>query len=233
MHYIKDVFENNKTQHAHDKFVRYSKGEFVGPLMKIKFSKTGVKVSASFHFTDELLYFIAKMYPEQTFHLRGCIIWNADLSVDLAKLGIKYSKVSKSRGIYKYQVENDVNIKDFMDVMGNYNLLISIKSDHLSLSTKSSFPKPNKEFTYDFCKASFPASVTKELLSEFAFDVKETKIKDIDISHKIMVDEIILPEDVSDFEKARRQATRKGTLYRKIVINGGATQQESKYSFDI
>lgn len=39
MHYIKDVFKKQETEHAHNKFIRYSKGNFVGPIINIKVSK--------------------------------------------------------------------------------------------------------------------------------------------------------------------------------------------------
>lgn len=220
MHYIKDIFASKATEHAHDKFVRYSKGVFVGPLLNVRLSKTNFKLSGSFHFVDEFLEYIAKAIGNKEVHVKGTLIWNSDLSVELASLGIKYSKVSKSRGIFKYQLENDVNIKDFVNVMGKYHLLINIKSEDISMTTKNSFPKPNKEFTADFCKLALPVEMAKEVLSEFAFDVKFDGIKTLKISHEIIVNDIKLPEDAPDFETARREARRIGNIKRVVEVNG-------------
>ena len=219
MHYIKDIFEGKKTDHAHNKFVRYSKGNFIGPLLKIKIQKAGIKLAASFHFVDELLELAAEVLGDKIVHIKGTLIWNKDLSDELERLGIKYIKVSKSRGIFKYSLDNDVNLKEFINSFNNYFILITVKTDGFSLVTKSAFPKPNKEFGADFCKVIFPIEMKNEILSEFAFDIDDTtKIKDIEIKHEIDIDEIIVPE-TDDFEKARRLATRKGEVRRKIYIN--------------
>lgn len=221
MHYVKDIFQDKVTEHAHNKFVRYSKGDFVGPLITVKKTKANIKIAASFHFVDELLILISKTLKNQTVHIKGTLVWNEDLSEKLSKLGIKYSKVTKSRGIFKYVLENDVNITDFVDAMNDYHLLVTIKHEEVSLTTKSSFPKPNKEFTGDFCKATFPVSMEKTILEEFAFDVKEPKLKQVQIKHRILVDDIVLPEDTSDFEVARREAKRVGEIERSVSVNGG------------
>lgn len=219
MHYIKDIYENKITEHAHQKFIRYSKGTFVGPLIKIKVTKATIKISGSFHFVDELLLMLADIIGDKVIHVKGFLIWNTDLSSQLAKLGIKYSKVTKSRGIFKYFIDNDVNIKQFIEAFNNYNLLISVKFEDISFVTKSSFPKPNKPFGDDFCKVSFPGSYAKKILSDFAFDVKKENIKDFYAEHEIIVDEINIPK-ADNFEQARRLAKRIGTLKRTIIVNG-------------
>lgn len=219
MHYIKDIFNKKTTEHAHDKFIRYSKGVFIGPLLEVKLSKTQVKIKASFHFVDELLFFMAEVLGNKIVHITGSLVWNTDLGEDLGKLGIKYAKVSKSRGIFKYDLDNDVAMKDFMDLMGKYHILATIKDGDISFVTKTSFPKPNKEFTADFCKVSLPGTIAKRVIEEFAFDVAEKNIKEISIKHKIVVEDIELP-DIDDFDKARRVAKRVGTIERSIGING-------------
>lgn len=231
MHFIKDIFENNKTEHAHDKFIRYSKGDFVGPLMKIRISKANIKIGASYHYADELLILLSQYLGHKIVHIKGSLVWNQDLSGDLAKLGIKYSKVSKARGIFKYELENDVDIVDFVESMIKYNILATIKGEDYSYVTKSSFPKPNKEFGPDFVKVTLPGSFAKKVLDEFAFDVKGKVKKAIEIRHKIVIEDIILPKDTSDFDRARRLATRKGKLTRTTDIDGDIV--ESKVDFNI
>lgn len=219
MHYIKDIFEKNITNHTHNKFVRYSRGTFTGPLIRLKVQKSSIKIAASAHFIDELLYFVEKILKDKIVHVKGVVVWNKDLNEKFEELGIKYIKVSKSRGIFKYTIDNEVNITDFIEAFKNYNLLINIKTDEISMTTKSNFPKPNKEVAKDFCKCTFPISLKDELFSEFAFDIKNVKAKDIIIKHKIIITDIELPE-IDDFEKARKLATRIGTLERITSVNG-------------
>lgn len=219
MHYIKDIFNKNNTEHAHNKFIRYSKGVFVGPLLEVKLSKTQVKLKASFHFVDELLYLLAEVLGNKQVHIVGTLVWNTDLNEDLGKLGIKYAKVSKSRGIFKYDLDNDVAMKDFMDLMGKYHVLATIKTEEVSFVTKTSFPKPNKGFAADFCKVTLPGNFAKKFTEDFLFDVNEKNIKDVSIQHEIIVEDIELP-NIDDFDKARRLAKRVGTIKRTIAING-------------
>jgi hypothetical protein len=234
MHYLKDVFEGVKSQHAHNKFIRYSKGEFVGALLKIKLTKNNVKVYGSFHLVDELLRIIADYLGNKIVHIKGSVVWNEDLSEKLASVGIKYSKVTKSRGIYKYILDNDVEIKDFVDKFNDYNLLLSFKLDNISYVTKSSFPKPNKEFSNDFCKVTLPIELKDKILDEFAFDLSDKereKLKEVEISHKILIDDIDVPE-AKNFEEARRKAIRKGTIERHIKING-SEEKSNKIKLEV
>lgn len=231
MHYIKDIFEGKKTQHAHNKFVRYSKGSFVGPLLQIKQNPSSIKVNTSFHLVDELLHLIAEVLGNEVVRVKGSIVWNTDLTEELAQHGIKYSKVTKTRGIFKYVLDNDVHFKDFVDTMSGYNILLSVKHPKVSISSKSAFPKPNKEFTSDFCKCEFPKEMASRIFEEFAFDINEKSPKTIIIEHHIDVNDIKLPQDSQTFEEARRLATREGSIKRKITVDG--TLKESSTDFSV
>jgi hypothetical protein len=221
MHYIKDLFEGNQTEHLHNKFIRYSRGDFVGPLLKLKFAKANVKVYASFHFTDELLSIFADKLGDREVKAKGTILWNKDLSPEFDELGIKFAKVSKARGIFKYAIDNTVVLKDLVALMNKYYVLLNIKEEGLTYSTKKALPKPNKEFGADFCKLTLPGDMKDFMLDEFAFDLENReKIKQIEISHKIIVTDIVLPEGEKDFEIARRQAKRVGTIERVLTVDG-------------
>ncbi|MFW5705123.1 MAG: hypothetical protein ACOCXG_04755 [Nanoarchaeota archaeon] len=230
MHYIKDIFEGKNTQHAHQKFTRYSKGEFVGPLLKIKLGKSQIKMSTSFHLVDELLVLMAEVLRDKVVHIKGSLVWNQDLSPEFAKLGIMYSKVTKSRGIFKYVLDNNVNFADFVTYLGKYNLLLTIKDGDVSFVTKTNFPKPNKEVAPDFCKVTLPSSMGKRLIEEFAFDIKDKGSKEIIIQNLITIEDINLPKDAANFEEARRLATRVGKLTRVITVDGKELKSECKFN---
>ena len=221
MHYIKNIFENNIDLRTHNKFIRYSRGVFTGPLIKLKVVGSNLKVSSSFHLTDELLLIISDILGNTIVHVKGSLIWNRDLTEEFGKLGIKYAKVTKSRGIFNYALDNEVNIKEFCNYMSDFNLLVSLKYEGFSLTTKSSFPKPNKEITPDFCKAVFPLKEAGKIFKELAFDVDFNKgVKEVVISHEIIIDELDLP-NIENFEEARRVGKRKGILKRHVSVNGG------------
>lgn len=220
MHYLKDIFNKVDSEHAHNKFIRYSKGKFIGPKIKIKVTKNGIKLNGSFHLVDELLMLMAEYLKNREVLVKGTLSWNKDLSPELEQTGIKYLKVTKSRGIFNYTLENTIKFKEFVDTLGDYHILISFKEEDITLSTKPKFPKPNKDITNDFCKTNFPQSMAKKILSEFAFDVKQDNIKEILITNDIIVEDIKLP-DIDNFEEARKLAKRAGTIKREVIVNGG------------
>ncbi len=220
MHYIRDIFEKKKTEHAHDKFVRYSKGNFIGPQIKIKITKGGIKLNGSFHLVDEILILMGDYLKDREVSIKGTLAWNKDLAPELEQIGIKHLKVKKSRGIFNYTLENTIKFKEFVSTLGDYHILINFKEEDLTLSTKNKFPKPNKDITHDFCKTNFPESMVKKILAEFAFDVDVKGAKDILISNLIEVNDIKLP-DVENFDEARRLAVRSGVVKRIVTVNGG------------
>lgn len=230
MHYIKDIFEKNPTKHAHDKLVRYSKGVFQGPLMRIKVFPSNIKLYSSFHYVDELQRTLIPILENQEVHIKGSLVWNSDLTKELESLGIKYSKVSKARGIFKYTLDNMVHYKDFIETMGKYHLLFSFKLENgLSMVCKPAFPNPNKEFSDDFCKLILPLELKDFLFKEFAFDVKNPA-KEFSVSHKIFIDDIILPEKYDNFEQARQEAKRVGKFQRIVKINNEEVSSEVDFN---
>lgn len=226
-HYIKEIFEkDSQEKRIHGKFIRYSKGNFTGPLIKIKKQKDSLKIKSSFHIVDELLWLATKYTSEKDVNIKGTISYNMDLSAEFEELGLKYMKVSKSRGIYKYQIDNVVNIDNFVNKMADYNPLLSFTSKNVKITTKKSFPKPNKEITNNFCYLELPLEAEEEIYSNFCFDIDE-RPKDIDISHTIIIDEIVFPDkkDIS-FEQLRRESQRKGTIKRELQYNGNHIKKE-------
>lgn len=231
MHFVKDLFTDNETEHLHNKFIRYSRGNFIGPLLKVKIAKANIKVYASFHYVDELLEFIAEYLGDKEVNVKGVLLWNKDLGPDLSSIGVDYVKLSKARGIFKYTLDTNVALNKFVAKLNQYNLLVNIKEDNLSYATKSSFPKPNKEFKADFCKLTLPIELKDKLLGEFCFDVENTdKVKTIEIENQIVVDDIKLPEGESDFNIARRMAKRVGNLSRTVVVDGVETKTEKAFN---
>lgn len=221
MHFIRDLFQENMTEHLHNKFIRYSRGDFVGPLLKLKFAKANVKVYASFHYTDELLTLFAEKLGDKQVRAKGTVLWNKDLAPEFEELGIKFGKVSKARGIFKYTIDNDVVLKDFVKLMNKYHVLLNVKEEGLTYSTKKALPKPNKEFGADFCKLTLPNEMKDLIIDEFAFDLENRdKIKQIEVSHNIKINDIVLPEGETDFEIARRQAKRVGVIERVLIVDG-------------
>lgn len=227
-HFIKEVFDNKKiSNRTHEKFIRYSKGVYVGPLIKISKQKEKIKIKSSFHIVDELIHLAAKFSKEDDTHIKGTINHNEDLSEEFSKIGIKYIKVKKSRGIFKYEIDNILNLKTFEENMLKYNPLVNFSTSNVKLTTKKSFPKPSKEITSNFCYLELPLEASDYVNKFFAFDLEEKTKKTIDISHEFIIDEVIYPEDKNlDFKLIRELSKRKGKIKRTLKIGTNIEESE-------
>lgn len=227
-HFIKEVFKNKKiSTRAHEKFIRYSKGIYVGPLIKISKQKEKIKIKSSFHIVDELIHLAAKFSKEEDAQIKGTINHNEDLAEEFAKIGIKYIKVKKSRGIFKYEIDNILNLKTFEKNMLKYNPLINFSTSNVKLTTKKSFPKPSKDITSNFCYLELPLESADYVYKFFAFDIKETPKKTVDISHEFIIEEVIYPENKNlDFKQIRELSKRKGKVKRTVKITPDITTDE-------
>ena len=228
MHHIKDLFLKNQSENAHKKFVRYSRGIFCGTLLRIRVSKTNIALNSSFHLCDEILDLIAKKIGMRKIEVKGTITKGCDLTNELEKLGVCVLKVSKNRGICTHLFSGEVCFEKFVSSVFMYKPLLNFETDEISYVTKSSYPKPNKEVKFDFCKVRLPLLMKKEIFENFLFDVKKD-FKEILLTHKIEIEDIEMPKNC-DFENAREFAKRKGTLTRKVEIKG-ETEIESEIDF--
>jgi len=228
-HYIKEIFEKKESERVHKKFLRYSKGTFTGPLITIKKTSENIKIKSSFHIIDELLYLTSKYTTDKNVHIKGVIIYNKDLGPEFGSIGLKYLKVSKTRSIYKYTLDNEVDIKKFTNIFLKYKPLINFVSKNTKLTSKKNFPKPNNEISNSFCHAELPLEAEKEIINMFCFDIKKP-VKNVKISHEFIIDEVIFPENTEKltFEEVRRLAKRKGKIKRIIENNG----EKKEYSFE-
>ncbi len=229
-HYIKNIFENKQNEKVHNKLIRYSKGFFEGPKIKIRKQKDNIKIKSSFHIVDELLELVVKYNTENIVLIKGVIIYNEDLEKKFEELGLKYVKVTKSRGIHKYELNHEVDIKKFFEVFNNYNPLVSFTTKDVKITTKKSFPKPNKEISDSFCYIQLPISAEKEVYESFCFDIKDEYPKFVDISHDIIVEEVIFPKtDLEDFKEIRRLAKRKGKIKRYVKYDKKTLESEATF----
>ncbi len=230
-HYIKKIFKKKPDERTHNKFIRYSKGTFTGPLITIRVMKSKIRIKSSFHIIDELIALAVKYSAEKNAHIKGTIVYNKDLSEEFLKIGLKYLKLTKSRGIYKYQIDNDLDLEEFSKIFLKYNPLINFSTSNVKLTSKKNFPKPNKEISKDFCYLELPKEAEKEVFKEFCFDIKDTP-KTVEIEHTIIVDNITFPEkECTSFEEMRRKAIREGEIIRKVSY--GDKIKESKFKFSV
>ncbi|MBU1204458.1 MAG: hypothetical protein KKE93_00945 [Nanoarchaeota archaeon] len=224
MNFIKNIYEKNIDEKIHQKFIRYSTGEFEKEEFIIKKGSSFVQIKAGFEYLDVMFDLIAPLVKEDV-SLNGVIITKNKIINELNEFGIEPKKVSGK----KYTIQETMTSDKFKDFVNKFNscfLLLKVKSGKYSISVKKSIPKPGKTVE-KFVTAKFDLKDLDLIKKEFLFDVDVDNFKDISIKHTYVIDEIIIPDEFRNKpEEARLNAKRKGRIIRKIDIDGKTEEKE-------
>ncbi len=224
MNFIRKIYEKNVDEKVHQKFIRYSTGEFEKEEFMIKKGSSFVQIKAGFEYLDVMFDLIAQCVSEDV-SLNGVIITKNNIINELNEFGIEPKKVTGK----KYTIEETMTsdkFKEFVNKFNSYSLLIKLKSGKYSISVKKSIPKPGK-ILEKFVTAKFGLKDLDLIKKEFLFDIKVDNFKDISIKHTYVIDEIIIPDEFKNNpEEARLNAKRKGRIIRKIDIDGKTEEKE-------
>ncbi len=224
MNFIKNIYEKNVDEKVHQKFVRYSVGEFEKEEFMIKKGSSFVQIKAGFEYLDVMFDLIAQCVNEDV-SLTGVIITKNKIINELNEFGIEPKKVTGK----KYTIEETMSkekFKEFVEKFNSYSLLIKLKSGKYSISVKKSIPKPGK-ILEKFVTAKFDLKDLDLIKKEFLFDINIDNFKDISIKHTYVIDDIIIPDEFKNNpEQARLNAKRKGRIIRKIGIDGKTEEKE-------
>jgi len=224
MNFIKNIYEKNVDEKIHQKFIRYSTGEFEKEEFMIKKGSSFVQIKAGFEYLDVMFELIAQCVNEDV-SLNGVIITKNKIINELNEFGIEPKKVSGK----KYTIEETMTsdkFKSFVNKFNSCSLLLKVKSGKYNISVKKSIPKPGK-ILEKFVTAKFELKDLDMIKKEFLFDIKVDNFKDISIKHTYIIDEIIIPDEFKNNpEQARLNAKRKGRITRKIDIDTKTEEKE-------
>ncbi len=216
INFIKNIYEKNVDEKAHEKFVRYSIGDFEKEEFIIKKGASFVQVKAGFEYLSVILELMSNLVKENV-SLNGMIITKKDILPEIKDFGIEPEKITGK----KYTIKEDMGperFKEFISKFNDYFLLLNLKSGKYSISVKKSIPKPGK-LVEGFVKAKFEKNDFQKIKNEFLFDVNTEDFKQASIKQTYVIEELIAPEGCSP-EEARLNAKRKGKIVRKISIDG-------------
>ena len=165
MHYLKKliakpILEDPGQQHMdiHRHFYRYSRGEFLGPALKIKTTSGKITLKGTHEFEDLILESVLNSIEDSnsTFEIKGNLITGSDISKDLTKLGFEW-KLKKSTGKtknYKSVILDNVTKNQLLESLNffrsNSYLLISFNiNPSCKITTKKNIPQPSKKTPED------------------------------------------------------------------------------------
>jgi len=224
MNFMRKIYEKNVDEKVHQKFVRYSTGEFEKEEFMIKKGSSFVQIKAGFEYLDVMFDMIAQCVKEDV-SLNGIIVTKNKIINELNEFGIEPKKVTGK----KYTIEETMTsdkFKEFVEKFNSCSLLIKLKSGKYSISVKKSIPKPGK-ILEKFVTAKFDLKDLDLIKKEFLFDITVDNFKDISIKHTYIIDEIIIPDEFKNKpDEARLNAKRKGRITRNIDIDGKTEERE-------
>lgn len=241
MHFLTKVINNQIDDMVHRRFVKFSIGEFNGPVISVSVKKKAVNFKASFDYQDFVLKFVINRVPNVDCTVSGNIFSSQDFSNELGKLGIK---VKKSKAAYKSSVKTSVPSERLRELIANIGdkstFLISVKpgSGSWKLAMKSNFPKPMAEAKdpTNFCKGAVERgeNILQALIEELASDFKREislPFKSLSLANVYHIDEIIFPENREKLspKEVRLQSKRKGTLSRILEVDGKEFKKEIEF----
>ncbi len=241
---LEDPANNHMDIHRH--FHRYSKGEFLGPAIKLTKTNAKLTLKGSHEYEDVIQSIVAKTITEEPIDINGVLITGGDIQNNILNLGLDW-KLKKSTGkTKKYQaditdaISKQTLIESIDTFRKNSYLLISFNiSPSLKVTTKKRIPQPSKKKAADddvgkrisFCTGVIPNTeenlkfVLEEVFPEFISELPN-KWRILILKNNYKIDEIILPKDIKNSMLLRIMAIRKGKMFRIIEIDGELIEKQ-------
>jgi len=243
---LEEPAKNHMNIHRH--FYRYSKGDFIGPAIKITKTKAKITLKGSHEYEDLILEIIAKTIsdPQQSFEVKGKLITGMELSETITDLGLNWI-LKKSTGKtknYKADIVDQINKNQLLQAIkifreNSYLLLSFIINTTIKVTTKKNIPQPSKKKAEDddvskriqFCNGTISNTdanlkmVLDLVASDFKTDVPDNW-KTIILLNNYNITEIVIPKDIKESRLLRIMAIRKGKMYRSINIDGELIEKQ-------
>lgn len=255
MHFLKKLIETpilddppKKHMDVHRHFYRYSRGDFIGPAIKITQTKSKITLKGSHEYEDLILEAVLQSIPDdnEEFEIKGNLITGSDISGEIIDLGFEWD-LKKSTGKtqnYKSVIEDQVNKLSLLAAnktlrKNSYFLISFTINPSCKITTKKNIPQPSKKKVEEddvnkrvqFCTGYLSNteknrnSLIDLALSDFKKDLPDNW-KSITLLNNYKITEIKLPKDVSNSRLVRIMAIRKGKMFRSIEIDGEIIEKQ-------
>jgi len=246
MHYLSELIEtpsledpakNHMNIHRH--FYRYSKGDFIGPALRLTISKARITLRGSHEYEDLIQEIVVKAIDADQIDVDGVLITGSDIDDDLQALGLDW-KLKKSTGKtknYKAEISDKITTDTFLKTIEKFRinsyLLLSFNiNPGCKVSTKKRIPQPSKKKAEDddinkrvqFCTGVIDNTeknlklILDSALPDFRSDLPN-QFKNLKLLNNYKIEEIILPKDVENSMLLRIMAIRKGKMFRSLQID--------------
>lgn len=254
MHFLKKIIKspilddpakNYKSVHRH--FYRYSRGDFIGPVMRISQTKAKLTLKGSHEYEDLILEIVSAgiSNPEENFEIKGKLIAGADVSEIITGLGFNW-ELKQSTGQtknYTAEIINNTNKDKLLESIeafreNGYFLLSFNLNPNCKVTTKKKIPQPPKKIDKEdvnkriqFCKGYISnteknlKNVLEAALSDFEAELPK-KWKMITIFNTYKITNIEIPKNITNSRLLRIMAIRKGKIFRTIDVDGEIIEKQ-------
>ncbi|MHA1230522.1 MAG: hypothetical protein ACTSRP_16990 [Candidatus Helarchaeota archaeon] len=228
-HFLIKIFKDKIDEDVHNKFLRYSKGEFEGPKLNLVIKGKKINFYVDRDYDEYFLDFIIKKMKDDEYKISGNILTPSDPSAEMAEMGLNTS-IKKKKGIYEIKINDSMNLNELQDAYKKLNKLgyplLSIspitRGNPWKITTKKTIPRPSgkskdpekEEERPNFCKGTLPKEETllKQIIDECLLDYKDQakelenlSFKELILENKFIINEIILPDPKIKAELVKKQ----------------------------
>lgn len=234
MNFIKKIYDGKKDSWTHNQFQKFSKGIFPDKAsFIIKKSKEDYKISTTYEFANEFVYYFAEKLGEKKVEMSGAIISTSDI-----KNLIDFKEIKQFQGVKRYIIDSEISgneIKNLVEKIPKAFFGLSFEEKGVfSLKIKPKSPKSKKpnskkqeKIKPDFCKI---VTKDKNLVNSFVFEKND--FKNAEIVHTFIIEDIIIPNELKnteDYLKIREESLRKGKIIRNSQIDGEKIVKEISF----
>ena len=213
--FVKKIFTGKMDEETHRQFVRFGRGKYEGRAVLSFMKNEKVKVKGSSEYANDFVELASELGDVK---FSGIILSKEELNL----------QGKKKAGIFEYEFSgNSEDVRKIKDKA--YGLLLDGEGQGISLKMKKKLPKPGKggEGKVDdkFCQLEADIRYWGKIKEAFFWDISECK--KARIVHAYNINDIVMPKGEKDFDKIRILARRKGSIVRKIEIEG-KVEEKSK-----
>jgi hypothetical protein len=242
---LEDPAKNYKDIHRH--FYRYSKGDFIGPALKINKTKSRINLKGTHEYEDLIQEIVLTNVPEEVnVEFTANLITGSDISESINNLGFEWD-LKKSTGKtknYKADIKDITDNQTLLKIINtfrenSYFLLSFNLNPTCKVTTKKRIPQPSKKKVEEddiskrvqFCSGVINNSesninlISKLALEDFKSDLP-SKWRNIIITNNYKITEIELPKNVNSSILLRLLAIRKGKMIRTLNVDGEIIEKQ-------
>jgi hypothetical protein len=225
--FIQKINDKEIDAYVHNRFIRFSVGEYPREKVLIKRAKESVQVQTGADFANDLFFLSADILAGKDVTLSGegtIVSSNKSLNAEIESVGF----VIKAQRGKKYTIGFDFTpeqLKTAIESMKNHLFLMKFKIDGFDLKMKLGLPKPGS-IKEKFATLKVNNEYGNAILDNFLFDVDNRDFKSAEINHTFFIDGAQIPDEYKDdFKLARLHAKKVGKIHRVVSVDGEVVKE--------